>query len=353
MHDVAVIGAGISGLALAGALKDLGFSPVVLERGRMVGGRCSTHVVEGRPVDHGVPFLHGRDPKFVAALEAVTKATAILGWPRVREGTGTPCQPEAFRGSDFLIAFEEGVSKFPERLAQGLDVRVLHEVRTIRSVESETRPGHRMFELTMTSGETLHASATALAIPVPHAIGLLEGLAPRHPAVAALRPVLEQVRTVPVATVIATYGPDARRPVWDASYPAHSDLVHAIVNDSSKRPGGPLTLVIHGRTHFSRKALERPSAEWSRELVRAAALAEVDGKWIDQPVATQTHLWRHAMVHPITELAAPLAIKLEHGEVLGLCGDGFGPEGGMEAAYRSALRLATRIADLIGTPAHA
>src|SRR6266508_3603688 len=109
MHDVVVIGAGISGLALAGALKDLGLSPVVLERGREVGGRCSTHVVDGRPVDHGVPFLHGRDPKFVAALEAVTNATPILGWPHVREGTGIPCQPEAFQGTDYVVAFREGV----------------------------------------------------------------------------------------------------------------------------------------------------------------------------------------------------------------------------------------------------
>ncbi len=351
MHDVAVIGAGISGLALAGALRDLGFAPVVLERSQAVGGRCATLRVDGRPVDHGVPFLHGRDPKFVAALEAVTGATPILGWPRVREGTGTPCRREAFLGGDYLVAFQEGVSRFPERLAQGIDVRLNCEVRLIRRIKAEAKPGRRTFELELTSGEMLHSRSVALTMPVPRAARLLETLTPPHEFVAQLPPLLEQVRTAPCATIIATYPSGTPRPVWDIAYPPDCEALHAVVNDSSKRAEPePLTLVVHGRARFSRESLAQPVEEWSRALLADAARAV--GRWVEHPASRQVHTWHHAMVQPITELAAPLALRLDQGEVLGICGDGFGPEGGLEGAYRSGIALATRMAELTGAPSH-
>jgi len=77
VRDVAVIGAGISGLTLARALRAAGRSAVVLERSRGVGGRCATRRIDGQPVDHGVAFLHGRDPRFLAELDAVTGATPL------------------------------------------------------------------------------------------------------------------------------------------------------------------------------------------------------------------------------------------------------------------------------------
>lgn len=62
----------------------------------------------------------------------------------------------------------------------------------------------------------------------------------------------------------------------------------------------------------------------------------------------QSHVWRHARVDRISALAGPIAVRLERGEILGVCGDGFGFDGGVEGAYRSGWALAARIGSMIG-----
>lgn len=351
MHDVTIIGAGVAGLTLAGALKDLGFAPVVLERARGVGGRCATRRVDGRPVDHGVPFLHGRDVEFVAQLQAVTDATPIVGWPRTRKGGGLPCQPEAFEGRDYVVAFREGVSRFPKHLARGLDVRLETEAQSLRRVESSTGRGRRVFELLLASGQTLHSRSLVLTMPVPQARRLLATLDPPSAAVSALGPLFDQVHTLPCLAVIAVYPPGTPHPNWDAWYPVESTMVHAILNDSSKRiERDPLTLVVQGRPTFSREHLEASPDVWSKELLWEAG--EFVGDWVERPAIMQTHRWESARVQQATELAAPMAIELEHGEILGLCGDAFATQSGLEGAFRSGIALAPRIADMVGSRFH-
>lgn len=59
MHkpNVAIIGAGLSGLVAAICLEKAGWTPVVYEAGSEVGGRVRTDVVEGVPLDHGFQVL--------------------------------------------------------------------------------------------------------------------------------------------------------------------------------------------------------------------------------------------------------------------------------------------------------
>ena len=348
MHDVTIIGAGVAGLTLAGALKDLGFAPVVLERARGVGGRCATRRVDDRPVDHGVAFLHGRDVEFVAQLQAVADATPIVGWPRVRRGGGLPCQPEAFEGRDYVVAFREGVSRFPKHLARGLDVRLETDVQSLSRVESAAGRGRRVFELLLASGQTLHSRSLVLTMPIPRAKTLLATLDPPSEAVSALGPLLDQVRILPCFTVIAVYPPGTARPSWDAWYPTESAMVQAILNDSSKRSErDPLTLVIQGHPRFSRERREASPDIWSKELLWEAG--ELLGDWVERPAIAQPHRWESARVEQATELAAPIAIELESGEILGLCGDAFSTQSGLEGAFLSAAALAPRIADMVGS----
>ena len=67
--DIVVVGAGVSGLALASALSRRGRAVTVVDKGRGVGGRCATRRVEGVPLDHGVPYLHGRTRPFLQAID--------------------------------------------------------------------------------------------------------------------------------------------------------------------------------------------------------------------------------------------------------------------------------------------
>src|SRR5512137_391654 len=120
--DVLVIGAGVSGLSCGQAVAAAGRGVLLLDRARGVGGRCATHRLLGMPFDLGVSFLHGRDPDFLAAVRAACPRRTE-GWPRRVQGTGRPCQPEAFRPGEQRIAAAEGVTAFPRHLADGLPVR--------------------------------------------------------------------------------------------------------------------------------------------------------------------------------------------------------------------------------------
>ena len=59
--DIAIIGAGIAGLVCSQELQQAGYSVVVLEKSRGVGGRMATRRVSGSRADHGVRYLEPTD----------------------------------------------------------------------------------------------------------------------------------------------------------------------------------------------------------------------------------------------------------------------------------------------------
>ncbi len=340
---IVIVGAGIAGLTCARVLHERGIEVRVLERSRGVGGRCATRRVDGEPVDHGLPFLHGRDPEFLRLLRDVDGATVIPDWPRVRLGQGAPCQPAAFGGGHTVLAFREGVSRLPKHLARGLHVSLGAEVTRLRLTGPEDAPGP--LELVLASGELLESDAVVLTMPVPHALGLLRTLDPIPEPVARRVPTLELVRSVPTLTVIATYPRGIAAPSWEAQLPESSRVIHALLVDSSKRsPSAGVTLVIHARADYSRSRLDTPEGVWMPQVLEEAA--RLAGEWVLRPVAAQGHAWHHAMVLGTSELSAPLSINLGTA-FLGLCGDAFDDRGGVEGAWHSARAMAARVVSWI------
>lgn len=342
VHDVLIVGGGIAGVSLARELTARGRAPVVLERAHGVGGRCATRRVDGQPVDHGLAFLHGRTPAFLAAMAAARDEGAISRWPRERDGDGVPCQPQAFDALDTRLAPAAGVNALAKHLAAGLDVRLGARVETLAVGPASHDTSDRVWTLTLAGGDQLQARTVALALPVPSMLTLLGTLSPQEPAIAPLLPLLRMVHVVPCLTVIARYPEGTPAPAWEASYPAQSAAVHAVLHDSSKRTGAPrLTLVIQGRPGFSQRQVDTPEAEWAQALLDEAAT--LHGAWIRTPDLMQPHRWRYARVAIGTELASPLVAHCEGGAVLGLAGDGLHAAGGVEGAYLSGVALAARL----------
>lgn len=337
VHDVLVVGAGIAGLSLARALTAMGRAPVVLERARGVGGRCATRRVDDQPVDHGVAFLHGRSPRFVDELAQAFGVEDGVDWPRVREGSGVPCQPQAFDPLDTRLAPAGGVNAFAKHLARGLDVRLSTPVAALA-----LDPSASVWTVSTAEGASVRARTVALALPVPSTLALLQTVAPQPAALAPLVPLLRLVHFVPCLAVIARYPVGTPPPPWEASYPAGSTAVHTVLHDSSKRPGTPrLTLVIQGRNGFSQRQLDRPVDDWVRALLDEAAT--LLGGWIRNPDLVTPHRWAYARVTAGSELSGPLVGRCEGGAVLGLAGDGLHAAGGVEGAYLSGVALAARL----------
>jgi renalase len=330
--DLLVVGAGVSGLSCGGVAGAAGRRVLVIDRARGVGGRCATHRLEGMPFDLGVSFLHGQDQGFLEAVRA-SSPRRIEGWPRVVEGRGRPCQPEAFRPGERRIALSDGVSAFPRHLAEGLSLRTGAVVDRLDL--AGTGPA-----VILEGGEAIRARHLVLALAAEQVLRLLDraGEVPR--SLAAVRALLETSGSEPSLAICAAYPEGTPAPPWDACYPETSRVVQYVGNESGKRESPPfLGLVIQAHPGWSRQRMDDPA--WPGALLEEAA--RVAGDWAARPVATHAHRWRFARTDLASELSGPVLVRLPGGGSLGVCGDRFAPGGGVEAAWISGRELGRRL----------
>lgn len=81
---IAVVGAGIAGLACAAALHDAGVT--LFDNSRRVGGRLATRRVNGLMFDHGAQYATSRDPAFAASMSAMVASGDAALWPASGDG---------------------------------------------------------------------------------------------------------------------------------------------------------------------------------------------------------------------------------------------------------------------------
>jgi predicted NAD/FAD-dependent oxidoreductase len=284
IHSVAIVGAGLAGLACAKTLAAHGVAARLIDKGRAAGGRMATRRVEiegqSFDFDHGAQFLTARGSLFRATLEA----SHAKPWPDEARRVGVP-----------------RMSSIPRALAQGLDLTVAREVVELLGAPGAWRVRHAPAGAVQ-RGQVAAGSvaedgpfdAVVLAIPAPQAAKLLSGPAPH------LAAVLEQVVMAPCWTLMAAF--PSRLPLPDTMRMAGGPIGWA-ARDSSKpgRTAENECWVVQAGPEWSRAHLELPAPEASAALLRAfAALA---GGNLPQPVHAAAHRWRYALVE--TPLGAP------------------------------------------------
>lgn len=78
--DVAIIGAGLAGVAAAGDLAAAGESVLVIDKSRGIGGRMATRRHAGTRIDHGAQFFTARSERFVNFVNALVDAGCVQIW---------------------------------------------------------------------------------------------------------------------------------------------------------------------------------------------------------------------------------------------------------------------------------
>jgi predicted NAD/FAD-dependent oxidoreductase len=334
-HDVLVLGAGVAGLQCARRLSGAGADLLVVDRSDKPGGRCATRLFDGEPADYGPLFVHGDDPGFLAAVDAVP-AQRLPGWPARVNGRGTPCQPDAFAPFQTRVAFQEGVNAFPHALAQGLPMRLRAQAATVEI-------GKDGVSLTLADGDRLQARDLVLALALEQAVPFLRqlGQADRDRSATGALGVLEMFASIPCLTLGAGYDDSAPLPDWDICYPEDEPDLLLMSNESSKRPGtGARVLVFQASARWSLKRLERQKEEWGRELL--GIVSHRLGPWAAAPRWTHLHRWRYSRLDRANELSGPLELRIGRSRV-GIIGDLFSPGGGLQSAWLSGDRLGSRL----------
>jgi len=264
MIPIVIIGAGIAGLACARRLADAGLAPVLLDKGRGIGGRVATRRVDHMQFDHGAQYVTAQNAGFAAVLDALETAGALADWP---DGTGRS-----------RSVGTPGMSAIPKALGVGLDIRQGAQVTRI----VQDGDGWALH----TADRILRAKRVVVTVPAPQVEGLL---GPEHPLVAALAP----VRMAPCLTLMAAIA----APALLTSRQDRDDPLAWIAQDSLKphRPQGSATLwVAQASEGFSQAHLEQDATAIASVML--PLLCDRLGMPQDQVTYAAAHRWRYARV---------------------------------------------------------
>jgi len=263
--EITIIGAGMAGLACARRLVAAGHTPLVLDKGRGIGGRMATRRVTLAAgevsFDHGAQYLTARDPGFAADLRALGAACA-----RWDDGSVTP-----------RLVGVPGMSGLPRAMAANLDVQLDKQITAVRTVY-----GGWQLDIGASCIETRHLVMT---VPAPQAAALLGTEHALHLPIAG-------VVMAPCLTLMAAFPGAAPRPFRSRASDDHP--LAWIAQDSSK-PGrnGTLTAwVAQASIEWSVQHLEDPPEVIANRML--PMLAEVIGVGPQWALYAAAHRWRYA-----------------------------------------------------------
>jgi len=296
VHDIAVIGAGISGLAAARKFQESGRDVIVLEKSRGVGGRVATRrMAVGEhevPVDHGAQYFTARDRRFQDQVARWQEAGICFPWseefPNWSDGRLAEA-PSLWKETRF--ACRKGMNALGKHLAEGLSILRTHRISSVEregegwlihghGTEDEVHPAIR--------AHTLFVSA-----PPPQALTLIGG-----ELSAEQREMVSHIEMAPCIALMARYPEETPSPAWPGIRVADpaSPLSWIAWDSSRRKTGSPGRFaVLHASREFSSRWLAADAEELrvaGAEMLAAAA--GIGGAWMGAPEEFVVHRWRYA-----------------------------------------------------------
>jgi predicted NAD/FAD-dependent oxidoreductase len=312
---IAVVGAGIAGLACARRLVASGHEVSVYDKSRGVGGRAATRRIKlgagDLCFDHGAQYFTARDPDFRCLVARLLAAGAIENYPNTvtsitdTERTVLPDEPR-FVGA-------AGMNGMAKALADGLDIATSCQVSQCR------RHADGWTLVQSTGAETGLFDEVVIAVPAEQAADLLLPVAP------LLAQQAKAAHTSPCWAAMLAFSPPIKVG-FEAARVSNASPI-AWVAPMKGNGEDHSCWVLHARSDWSEDNINQ-SAEWvAEELARAfLGLAGVNLK----PLQASAHRWRYAQV----QASAGSPFSLDEDLRIGVCGDWrLGPR--IELAWQS------------------
>ena len=297
--EIAIIGAGLSGLLAGRALRGGGHDVTLFEKARGPSGRMSTRRQEGYAFDHGAQYFTVRDETFQAEVDTWIEAGVAAAWePRLAELRDGEVHPHPSKHTRYVGT--PRMSAIGRHLSAGQDVRLQTRVTSVVDVNGRY---------------ALHADERALgtfdAIVVttpPEQAAPLLALAPELQAQAAA------VRSDPCFAAMVVF--DTRLEVpFDGAWVSDSPLAWVARNTS--KPGRPQeeAWVLHATPTWTQEHVEDDRSAVGEVLVTAfCGAARIPAR---KPVFSTTHRWMLSMAEEPLQVGALWSDERR----LGLCGD--------------------------------
>jgi len=143
--NVAIIGAGISGLMAARTLQDHGIRVTVFDKGRGLGGRMSTRRIgnpgDGKTFDHGAQYFTARDRRFIRYVSSWIQQGVVAKWPDHEKGSDQKIVVleegiiKSESSADDRFVAVPGMNAICKHLADNIDVRTQKRIAKITSAD--------------------------------------------------------------------------------------------------------------------------------------------------------------------------------------------------------------------------
>jgi predicted NAD/FAD-dependent oxidoreductase len=334
---VAVIGAGMAGVACARTLAQAGCHVTLLEKSRGYGGRMSTRQTEFGGFDHGAQYFTARDARFQKALQ--TTPDVVRPWSantvRVLDALGhvlasTPPAREphfvAKPGMNALVrTWSEPLAdaKHPLAPAQGASVKL--NTRVVRIARDPIHPDQWQLHTEDATTEGAQAvlggfDRVLLAIPHMQALDLLRASGLEKGSTGAMVKAIKNVTVAPCWTLMLAF-PQAMQPglphlgpQWNAARSTHH-RISWLAREGSKPGRDPIERwTVQASPAWSAEHLEDREDRVVAKLRKA--FSEVTGIRAE-PTHAVAHRWRYAQTQ------TPLGqTHLWAGDMgIGVCGD--------------------------------
>ena len=331
--NVAVIGAGISGLIAARTLQDHGIPVTVFEKSRGVGGRMSTRRIgesdAATTFDHGAQYFTARDPRFIRYVSSWFEQGIVAKWPNENLGSDQK-----------IVVLEDGVvkseSKTEDRfvavpamssickhLAANIDVQIQKRVSKITEVEG----GVELFD---DLGNPLgQFDRLVVSAPAAQAAELLVNFP-------SLSDTISKTKMNPCwATMVAFEKPITDQ--WVGAF-LHGSFLSWAARNSTKPGRSPDVehVVIHATPQWTEEHWEREPSEVAEEML--AEFWRVAGVSPHSHTHLQSHRWKYAIpIEPSIERCFTDELS-----VVVACGD-WASGSRVEGAFLSGMAAAGRI----------
>jgi predicted NAD/FAD-dependent oxidoreductase len=318
MARIAVVGAGIAGLACARVLCNAGHAVRVFEKSRGAGGRMSTRRTDHGSYDHGAQYFTVRDPVFRAAVDQwLAQGLVALYAGRIVKLQQGEARPLSHPGQRYVAT--PAMTAVCHALAADLDVEFECQITAVT-------PGESGWRLSWEEGGESGFDAVVLAIPAAQATPLCV-------AVPDLSAQVRQGGHAPCWAAMLRY--DAPLPLdFDAAFVA-DETIGWVMRDAS-RPGRSTgeRWVVHANAEWSRSHLEMSPEKVTPLLMDAfRAAAGFDA----EAVESRAHRWRFALSGGLKA-----GSFWDAGRRIGACGD-WCADGRVEGAYLSGTGLAAKL----------
>ncbi len=378
MWDVAVIGAGLSGLICARELSKAGQRVCILDKSRGLGGRIATRRAHQVRIDHGLRYW--QSSAVLAPLidellsEHILKPWAVTAYEILQREVITQVNPDEQAP---IYVSPEGMSAVGKYLAKDFsrDQNLLLEHRAI-AIDPLTKESAGGWRIECEGGQIITAKKCAIAIPAAQAAHLLKTYAAdsRSDPAAVISQAIQSLKAVdywPSLTVMAGYDEQYSHEMgeldpngWMVTDKAGTST-EWIGLDNSKRNGfqkgqsqadqsqadqsqadqsqqtkGPV-IVIHAQGNFAQRYIDATDLQPAASVLLRASARKFSA-WMAQPDWFQIHRWRYAFVNMGY---GETALEIEPSLVCGgdWCVGSAPPTKNLEAAYLSGLAMAKKL----------